>query len=146
MIKKIDHIGIAVESIKEASKFYHDILGLNLDRTEIEAEQKSTVVFLPVGGDLVELIEPFGEEGPVARFMSKRGEGIHHLCFEVDDIEIELERLKSAGVELVTEEAIVVSGGNKAAFIHPHATHGVLIELYQRASKETLSQRVADEP
>lgn len=133
MIKKIDHIGIAVESVEDANEFYRDILGLDLDHTETEASQKSLVAFLPVGQDLVELIEPIGEDGPVAKFLSKRGEGIHHICFEVDDIDAELTRLKKAGVELVTEDAIVVAGGNRAAFIHPHSTHGVLIELYQRA-------------
>ncbi len=142
MIKRIDHIGIAVANIDDALKFYRDVFGLNLERTDTESSQKSVVAFMPVGSDEVELIEPIGEDGPVARFLLKRGEGIHHICFEVDDLDGELARLKAAGVQLVNDQAVVVAGGKKAAFVHPKAAHGVLIELYQNVPGEERSSLI----
>ena len=136
MIKRIDHIGIAVNNIDQALRVYADALGLQLTHTDKEEGQKSIVAFLPAGESEVELVEPIGEDGPVARFLEKRGEGIHHICFEVDDIEAMLGQLKAHGVQLIDEEPYVGTGGKKIAFIHPKAAHGVLIELCQRVTEE----------
>jgi methylmalonyl-CoA/ethylmalonyl-CoA epimerase len=136
MIRRIDHIGIAVEKIDEALKLYSNALGLQLTRTEIEEGQKSIVAFLPAGESEVELIEPIGEDGPVARFLQKRGEGIHHICFEVDDILATLDQLKRSGVQLIDERPYLGTGGKKIAFIHPKGAHGVLIELYEKVPEE----------
>jgi methylmalonyl-CoA epimerase len=135
MIKKIDHIGIAVKSIEETLAFYKT-LGLSLAHTEAESEQRVVVAFLPAGKSEVELLEPIDEEGPVARFLVKRGEGMHHICFEVQDIEAILARLEEKGVELIDREPRIGTGGKKIAFIHPKDTHGVLIELYQKLPDE----------
>lgn len=136
MIKRIDHIGIAVQNIDEALKVYSDALGLHLAQTDKEEGQKSIVAFLPAGESEVELVEPIGEDGPVARFLQKRGEGIHHICFEVDDIDATLTRLKRLGVQLIDEHPYIGTGGKKIAFVHPKAAHGVLVELYQRMPEE----------
>lgn len=137
MITRIDHIGIAVQNIDAALKFYADALGLELARTDTEVGQKSVVAFMPAGASEVELIEPIGEESPVTRFLAKRGEGIHHICFEVDDLEATLARLKARGVQLIDETPYIGTGGKKIAFIHPKAARGVLIELYEKMPEET---------
>jgi methylmalonyl-CoA epimerase len=142
MIKRIDHIGIAVKNIDEALKLYADALGLQLTQTDEEEGQKSIVAFLPAGESEVELVEPIGEDGPVARFLEKRGEGIHHICFEVDDIHATLAQLKGHGVQLIDEEPYLGTGGKKIAFIHPKGAHGVLIELYQKVPEEPRPQLV----
>lgn len=136
MIKKIDHIGIAVHDIDAALEVFAEALGLSLSHTDTEHGQKTIVAFLPAGESEVELVEPMGEDGPVARFLTKRGEGIHHICFEVDDIEAALARLRAHGVELIDQTPYIGTGGKKIAFIHPKGAHGVLIELYQRLPTE----------
>lgn len=136
MIKRIDHIGIAVNNIDEALRVYADALGLRLAQTDKEEGQKSIVAFLPAGESEVELVEPIGEDGPVARFLQKRGEGIHHICFEVDDLDVTLSRLNELGVQLIDEHPYTGTGGKRIAFIHPKAAHGVLIELYQKMPEE----------
>ncbi len=135
MIKKIDHIGIAVDSIEEALTLYQS-LGLTVAHTEAELEQRVVVAFMPAGESEVELLEPIDEEGPVARFLEKRGEGMHHICFEVIDIHKLLARLKEKGVELIDREPRIGTGGKKIAFIHPREAHGVLIELYEKIPDE----------
>lgn len=142
MIKRIDHIGIAVKNIDEALKLYSEALGLQLSQTDKEEGQKSIVAFLPAGESEVELVEPIGEDGPVARFLQKRGEGIHHICFEVDDIQATLAKLKTQGVQLIDQEPYLGTGGKKIAFIHPKGAHGVLIELYQKVPEEHHPQLV----
>ncbi len=137
MIKKIDHIGIAVKSIEETLAFYKT-LGLRLAHTEAESEQRVVVAFLPAGESEVELIEPIDEEGPAARFLEKRGEGMHHICFEVQEIEAILARLEERGVELIDREPRIGTGGKKIAFVHPKDAHGVLIELYQKLPDEKI--------
>ncbi len=136
MIKKIDHIGIAVHNIDEALKVYSTALGLLLTHTDTEVGQKSIVAFLPAGTGEIELVESMSPDGPVARFLEKRGEGIHHICFEVDNIEAALARLKENGIQLIDETPYIGTGGKKIAFVHPTATHGVLIELYQKVPGE----------
>ncbi len=134
MIKRIDHIAIVVENLNNAVEFFQKSLGLELAGTAAEPDQHVTVAFLPVGGSDVELLEPDGTDSGVARFLEKRGEGIHHICFEVTDLDAALARLKEAGVELINEEPVTNSRGWRLAFVHPKAAHGVLIELYE-ASK-----------
>lgn len=136
-IKRIDHIGVAVNNIDEALKVYSDALGLILTHTDKEDGQKTIVAFLPAGEGEVELVEPMSEDSPVGKFIQKRGEGIHHICFEVDNIQEVLTRLKEQQVQLIDDKPYIGTGGKKIAFIHPKATHGVLIELYEKSPEET---------
>lgn len=131
MIKRIDHIGIAVNNLDEALKVYRDALGLEVTQIADEPEQKVKVAFLPRGGSELELLEPYPGDGPIRKFMEKRGEGIHHICLEVDDIEASLAELARQGVQLIDATPRMNSRGQKIAFVHPKAAHGVLIELYQ---------------
>ena len=132
MLKKLDHIGIAVRSIEEALGAYTEGLGMELVHREVVASEGAEVAFLPVGETRLELLEPTGPEGVLARFLEKRGPGIHHLCFEVPDIEAALARLKEQGVPLVDSEPRPGAEGCRVAFVHPKGTGGVLIELSER--------------
>ncbi|MCX7823806.1 MAG: methylmalonyl-CoA epimerase [Syntrophobacterales bacterium] len=129
---KIDHIGIAVKSIEEARKLYEDILGLRYEGSETVAEQKVTTAFFPIGDTEIELLESTDPDGPIAKFIEKRGEGIQHIAFRVDDIEKALEELKKQGIQLIDEKPRIGAGGARIAFLHPKATGGVLIELCER--------------
>jgi methylmalonyl-CoA/ethylmalonyl-CoA epimerase len=133
-IKKVDHIAIIVEDIDEALLFWRDALGLELHHVEAVPDQESVVAFLPVGEGDIELVKPTTEDSGVARYLEKRGPGIHHICFEVDDIQATLARLKSRDVRLINETPLIGAGGKKIAFIHPESTHGVLVELYELKS------------
>ena len=135
-IKKIDHIAIVVEDIEQALLFWRDALGLELHHVEEVPDQESQVAFLPVGDAEIELVEPTTQDSGVARYLNKRGPGIHHLCFEVDDIQTTLDNLKSHQVRLIHETPLTGSGGKKFAFIHPESTHGVLVELYELPEAE----------
>jgi len=128
----IDHIGIAVKSVHERGKFWKDILGLEFAGDEVVGEQKVKTAFYPFGEGEVELLESTSPDGPIARFVEKKGEGIHHIAFRVKDVEAELKRLKEKGVLLIDEKPRAGAGGAKIAFIHPKATGGVLVELCQR--------------
>ncbi len=132
MVGKLDHIGIAVANLDESLKFYTDILGMELHGTETVAEQKVRVAFLPVGDTEVELLESTDPEGPIAKFIEAKGQGIQHLAFSVPDIEAALAELKAKGIRLIDEKPRYGAGGAKIAFLHPKATNGVLIELSQR--------------
>jgi lactoylglutathione lyase/methylmalonyl-CoA/ethylmalonyl-CoA epimerase len=129
LFKKISHIGVAVSNIDEAIKLYSGILGLKVTGIETVEEQKVKSAMIPVGESRIELMESTDPEGPVGKFIAKRGEGIHHISLEVDDIDKMLEKLSKAGVELIDKKARVGAGGNKIAFIHPKSMHGVLLEL-----------------
>ncbi|MDW7651597.1 MAG: methylmalonyl-CoA epimerase [Bacillota bacterium] len=131
MITKIDHIGIAVKSIDEAKKLY-ETLGLKVTETETVEEQKVKVAFLPTGDSEVELLESTEPDGPVAKFIAAKGEGIQHLAFRVENIEAALAALKEAGVRLIDEKPRRGAGGAKIAFLHPKETFGTLIELCER--------------
>ena len=133
MVVKLDHIGIAVSNMEESLKLYTDILGMELHGTETVGEQKVKVAFLPVGDTEVELLESTSDDGPVAKFIESKGQGIQHLAFRVDDIEKALEFLKERGIRLIDEKPRYGAGGAKIAFLHPKATNGVLIELCQRS-------------
>jgi methylmalonyl-CoA/ethylmalonyl-CoA epimerase len=131
-ILKIDHLGIAVNSIEEAKKLFQDTLGLEFEGTETVAEQKVTTAFFPVGDSEVELLESTAPDGPIAKYLEKRGEGIQHIAFRVENIEEALAELKEKGIRLIDEKPRMGAGGAKIAFLHPKATHGVLIELSER--------------
>lgn len=132
MIEKIDHIGIAVRSIKKTSELFSNILGLKVASEEIVEEQKVKVAFLSLGDSELELLESTSPEGPIARFIEKKGEGIQHIAFRVDNIEKALEKLKKEGVRLIDEKPRYGAGGAKIAFLHPKDTNGILIELSER--------------
>lgn len=132
MVKKVDHIGIAVSNLEEALKFYEEVLGMNLHGTEIVEEQKVKVAFLPIGDTEIELLESTDKEGPIAKFIEKKGEGIQHIAYRVEDIEKELEEMKKKGIRLIDEKPRYGAGGAKIAFLHPQSTNGVLVELCQR--------------
>lgn len=129
---KIDHIGIAVSDLEKALQFYRDRLGLQPSGSEEVAEQKVRVSFLPVGMSKVELLESTDPEGPVAKFIASRGEGVHHVAFRVSGLEEKLAQLKAAGVRLIDEKPRYGAGGARIAFIHPASTGGVLVELCER--------------
>jgi methylmalonyl-CoA/ethylmalonyl-CoA epimerase len=131
-VLKIDHLGIAVNSIEEAKKLFHDILGLEFEGTETVQEQKVTTAFFPVGESEVELLESTAPDGPIAKYLEKRGEGIQHIAFRVDNLEEALAELKDRGIRLIDEKPRKGAGGAKIAFLHPKSTHGVLIELSER--------------
>lgn len=133
MTKKINHIGIAVNNIENALPFYRDMLGMSFEGTEEVAEQKVRVAFLQVGESRIELLEPTAPDSPVAKFLEKNGEGIHHLAYEVDDIKTALADLKQKGVRLIDESPRQGAHGAKIAFLHPRASGGVLTELCQQA-------------
>jgi methylmalonyl-CoA epimerase len=128
MVTRILHVGIATRSIAVVSEFYR-LLGLRSDRTEIQKEDRVKIAMMPVGRSLIELIEPTDEKSPVAAFLDKRGEGIHHISLEVDDLDAILERLKKMNVQLIDREPREGAEGRRIAFIHPHSTGGVLVEL-----------------
>lgn len=131
-IKKIDHIGIVVKDIETALKVYRDALGLELVKTEFVPEQAAKIAFLPAGESEIELVEPTSDDSGVARFLTRRGEGVHHICLEVEDIEVTLAQLAAQGMELIDERPRAGSDGQKYAFVHPKSAHGVLVELYER--------------
>lgn len=135
-IKRIDHVAIVVENIEEALTFWHEALGLSLAHVEEVPDQESVVAFLPTGDSEVELVRPTTEDSGIARFLAKRGPGVHHICFEVDDIEEVLRELEARGLKLINEEPVIGTGGKRIAFIHPESTHGVLVELYEISERE----------
>ncbi len=130
---ELDHIGIAVRSIEAAS--IYEALGLQVDHLETVESQGVRTAFLSVGDSNLELLEPTNPDSPVARYIEKRGEGIHHLCFRVDDIDAHLQRLAAAGYRLINESSVPGAHGCRVAFLHPSAGSGVLIELSEREKK-----------
>jgi methylmalonyl-CoA/ethylmalonyl-CoA epimerase len=131
-ILKIDHLGVAIESIAEGEKFWTDALGIGCEGSERVEEQGVTTAFFPVGESEVELLEPIGADSPVAKFLNKKGAGIHHIAFRVENIETALDELKQKGLKLIDEVPRRGAGGAKIAFIHPRSTNGILIELCER--------------
>ena len=131
---KVDHIGVATRGIEEALKFWRDALGLEVKHTETVEEQGVRVAMLPAGEPRVELLEPTGPDSPVAKFLEKRGPGIHHVAVRVGDIRAALARLKAGGARLIDEEPRVGAGGCLVAFVHPSASGGVLLELVEHAA------------
>ena len=132
-ILKIDHLGIAVNNMTEGKSFWSDILGLKFEGAETVAEQKVTTAFFPVGESEVELLESTSPDGPVAKFIEKKGTGFQHVAFRVENIEEALAELKAKGIQLIDQEPRKGAGGAKIAFLHPKATGGVLVELCERS-------------
>lgn len=141
MIKKISHIAIVVPKIEDALAFWVNVLGLPLEYVEYVPDQDVEVAFLPSGESEIELLEPIDPESGVARYMIKHGPGMHHICFEVDDISAMLEKMKAAGIKLINEEPTIGTGGKKIAFVHPKSTGGVLVELYESTEAEPIIRR-----
>jgi len=131
-VLKIDHIGVAVNSIDETKRFWADVLGLKFEGSEVVEEQKVTTAFFPVGDSEVELLESTAPDGPIARYLGKKGEGIQHIAFRVENVDKALEELKEKGIKLIDEKPRKGAGGAKIAFLHPRSTHGVLVELCER--------------
>jgi methylmalonyl-CoA/ethylmalonyl-CoA epimerase len=131
-IIKIDHLGIAVNSIEEGKNFWTDVLGLGFEGSETVEAQKVTTAFFPVGESEVELLESTAPDGPIAKFIEKKGQGIQHIAFRVENIESALTELKQKGIRLIDETPRIGAGGAKIAFLHPKATSGVLVELCER--------------
>ena len=132
-ILKIDHLGIAVNSIDDGKNFWSDILGLEFEGAETVEEQKVTTAFFPVGESEVELLESTSPDGPVAKFIEKKGQGFQHIAFRVANIEEALAELKAKDVQLIDQPPRMGAGGAKIAFIHPKATGGILVELCERS-------------
>lgn len=135
-IKQINHIAIVVDDIEAALGFWQDALGLELAHVENVPDQEAVVAFLPAGPSEIELVKPTSEDSGIARFLGKNGPGMHHICFEVDDIEACTAKLKTSGVQLINERPSIGTGGKKIVFIHPKSAHGVLVELYELTSQE----------
>jgi methylmalonyl-CoA/ethylmalonyl-CoA epimerase len=130
-IKRINHVAMVVADMEQALSFWRDALGMDVhELREVPAEQ-SQVAFLPLPGSEVELVQPTTEDSGIAKYLAKRGPGMHHICLEVDDIEAMLAQLKAKGVRLINESPRTAADGKQYAFIHPEATGGVLVELYQ---------------
>ncbi|TAH49730.1 MAG: methylmalonyl-CoA epimerase [Chloroflexota bacterium] len=136
MTKRLDHIGIAVQDINDALKFFESALGMKLEHVATEEGGKTDVAFLPIGESEIELVQTHDPESGLGKFLAKRGEGIHHICFEVDDIRAAMARLQENGAQLIDETPRVNASGMQYAFIHPKSAHGVLIELYQKATEK----------
>lgn len=131
---KINHIAVVVEDVQAALGFWHTALGLPLAHVEHNEGEAVDIAFLPLGDGEIELIAPFTEDSGVAKYLAKKGPGLHHLCMDVDDIAAALEQLKAHGIELINEEPRLRPDGTRYAFVHPKSTGGVLLELYQQAA------------
>ncbi len=124
----IDHLGIAVKSLETAKKFYRQ-LGLEIVGEETVAQEKVRVAMVPVGDSRIELLEATSDDSAVARFIAKRGEGLHHVALHVDDLSATVEKLKADGVRLINDQIQIGAGGHMYVFVHPSSTGGVLLEL-----------------
>jgi methylmalonyl-CoA/ethylmalonyl-CoA epimerase len=131
-VLQIDHIGVAAKSVLESLRFFEEKLGIAPTASEAVNDQSVRVAFLPVGEVKIELLESTRPDGPVARFIEARGEGVQHIALRVDDLEAALAELKSKGVRLIDEHPRIGAGGSRIAFVHPKDTHGVLLELCER--------------
>lgn len=130
MIKQISHLGIAVKDLEEAREFYRSVLGLESSDPIIGGDGTIKVSMVEIGNTLIELLQPIGNEGVIAKFLEKRGEGFHHICYEVEDINAEISSLKAAGLEILGEPRPGAEG--MSVFLHPRGTHGVLVELVEK--------------
>src|SRR5271157_814864 len=130
-VKAINHVAIVVEDMEKSLSFWRDALGIELSGLRDVLAEKSQVAFLPLAGSEIELVKPTSDDSGIAKYLAKRGPGLHHLCVEVDNIEGMLAQLKSKGIRLINEEPRIAADGKKYAFVHPESTSGVLVELYQ---------------
>jgi len=132
MYKRLTHIGIAVKNLDSSSRVFSKLFGMKQDHTEEVAEQTVKAMFFKIGEGGIELLEPTNPDSTIAKYIEKRGEGVHHLSFEVDDIEAEIARLKKEGFQMIDEKPRVGADGFKIAFLHPKSTNGVLVEISQK--------------
>lgn len=130
---KLDHLGIAVRSLETAVKFYENALGLRVSGYETISDEKVRVAMLPLGSTRIELLEATAKDSPIARFLAKRGEGLHHIAIAVDDLAACVRQLRAAGVRLIGDELKTGAGGHRYVFIHPASAGGVLVELVEAA-------------
>ncbi len=130
-ITRIDHVAVLVDDLEKTLAFWQDGLGMELSHVEDVPAEKSMVAFLPIGGSEVELVKPTTDDSGLARYLEKRGPGMHHICLEVDDIEGMLARLKEKGIQLINELPLNGLGGKRYAFVHPKSANGVMVELYE---------------
>ncbi|KIL45910.1 methylmalonyl-CoA epimerase [Jeotgalibacillus campisalis] len=135
-MKKVDHIGIAVRSIEASLPFYTEMLTLTLLKEEVIKEQGVKVAFIDAGNVKLELLEPLSDESPIAKFLLKKGEGIHHIAFEEEGIETRMKQLKDKGLTFLTDKPKKGAGGADVAFLHPKQAHGVLYELCEHAREK----------
>ncbi len=129
MFKKIDHIGIAVKSLDESIPLYRDAYGMHLHLIEEVPEQKVKIAMFEIGDVHIELLEPTSDDSPIAKFLEKKGPGMHHICYEVDDVDGTLEEVSAQDVQLIDKKSRNGAGGKKVAFLHPKSTGSVLTEL-----------------
>ena len=129
MLQKIDHLGIAVKSLETAIAHYEQVMGLECEQIEEIASQKVRTAFFEVGQTHIELLEPTSEDSPIAKFLEKNGEGLHHVAYFTDDIEGQLKKAREAGCRLINTEPVPGAGGKRIAFLHPKSTNGVLTEF-----------------
>lgn len=132
MFKNIDHIGIAVKDLQAAKALFEKLTGHSVDHEESVPSEKVNTAFIQIGNTKLELLEPINNEGPMAKFIEKRGEGIQQMAFEVDDIDAEMARLKAAGFELLSDAPKVGAHNTKVFFIHPRSAQGILVEVLQK--------------
>ena len=130
-VKQINHVAVVVDDMEKALGFWRDALGMKLHELREVPAEKSQVAFLPLPGSEVELVRPTTDDSGIAKYLARRGPGMHHICLEVDDIDGMLKQLRSKQIRLINEEPRLAADGKKYAFIHPESTAGVLVELYQ---------------
>jgi methylmalonyl-CoA/ethylmalonyl-CoA epimerase len=130
-VKQVNHVAVVVDDMEKALSFWRDALGMDLHELRDVPAEKSQVAFLPLPGSEVELVRPTSDDSGIAKYLAKRGPGMHHICLEVDDIEGMMTQLKAKGVRLINEAPRTAADGKKYAFVHPESTSGVLVELYQ---------------
>ncbi|HLA29056.1 MAG TPA: methylmalonyl-CoA epimerase [Syntrophales bacterium] len=136
MLKKIHHIAVAVDNLDEAAKFYQNGLGLDLAGVEVVSAQKTVVGFFKIGGSNIELVQPAEPDSPLDKFLKTKGQGIHHVCFEVDNIEAEIKLLLENGATMIDQKPRPGAHNSRVAFIHPKSSSGVLIELVELSREE----------
>ncbi len=136
MLKKIDHIGVAVKNLEKTVKLYNDIFNLSPSFSETVEEQKVKVAGFRLGESNIEFLEPVSDDSPIAKFMEKKGEGLHHLAIAVDNLESALIKLKEAGVRLIDEKPRIGAEGKMIAFVHPKSMNGILLELCENKSEK----------
>ena len=130
-LKRLDHVAVLVPDLEEALSFWQDQLGLSLDHVETISSMDVKIAFLPLGESEIELVQPTTDSSGLAKFLEKRGPGLHHICIEVEDIQSKLDQLLKDGVNLIDKEPVQMDDGRQLAFIHPKSAGGVLVELYQ---------------
>jgi methylmalonyl-CoA/ethylmalonyl-CoA epimerase len=130
-VNQINHVAVVVDDMEKALAFWRDGLGMDLHELRDVPAEKSQVAFLPLPGSEVELVQPTTDDSGIAKYLAKRGPGMHHICLEVDDIDGMMTQLKTKGIRLINEEPRTAADGKRYAFVHPESTCGVLVELYQ---------------